>query len=200
MPNGSRQYYLTRSQPPFLSLMVDYYHNATGDDDWLRAKLPLLVEASTRYWMKRGPARHTALHDSQQPHVTVLNRYYASVQYPRPESYAEDVATARRLSHAKLQHKQQQQQGDAAVNASDLRRSPSSPVPCENSTDPDCDTSDQWSPQAKLLFSELTASAETGWDFSSRWFADRRNLSAAQRPVTSSQWTSTPCCTPWSAC
>lgn len=35
-------------------------------------------------------------------------------------------------------------------------------------------------PRVQLLFRHLIASAETGWDFSSRWFADRRNLSSAE--------------------
>ena len=36
MPNGSRRYYLNRSQPPFLTLMVDAVFQVTNDQDWLR--------------------------------------------------------------------------------------------------------------------------------------------------------------------
>lgn len=32
----------------------------------------------------------------------------------------------------------------------------------------------------QALYSELTAAAETGWDFSSRWFRDRNNLTSVE--------------------
>lgn len=35
VPNGSRTWYLSRSQPPFLSLMVNSVYEATGDKEWL---------------------------------------------------------------------------------------------------------------------------------------------------------------------
>lgn len=35
MPNGSRTWYLNRSQPPFLCMMVDRVFEQTGDTDWL---------------------------------------------------------------------------------------------------------------------------------------------------------------------
>ena len=153
VPNGSRQYYLTRSQPPFLTLMVDYYHHWTGDDAWLRGVLPTLDD-EYGYWMTLG--EHAVEVRDRHNRTWVLNRYFASVQYPRPESYAEDVATAHRLAQERVRRRN-----------------------CTG-VDPDCDTSDSWSPQALHLFSELTAVAETGWDFSSRWFADRRNISSAE--------------------
>ena len=150
VPNGSRQYYLTRSQPPFLSLMVDFYHATAPNATWLAEVLPSL-DAEYSYWMTLGEHAVEVLDASNR--TWTLNRYFASVQYPRPEAYAEDVATAHELAKY-------------------------SPVNCTGN--PDCDTSDQWSKAAKSLFSELTAVAETGWDFSSRWFADRRNISSAE--------------------
>lgn len=36
MPNGNRTYYLTRSQPPFFTLMVREIYEIEGDKDWLK--------------------------------------------------------------------------------------------------------------------------------------------------------------------
>ena len=164
VPNGSRQYYLTRSQPPFLALMVEFVGGwnggADGGMEWMAAQLSAL-EKEYAYWMQEG--EHLVLVADSHNVTHRLNRYYANVYYPRPESYREDVLTARHL--ATHNHSQQHQQREHAS--------------C-TSTSPDCDLSDSWSEQAKLLFSELSASAETGWDFSSRWFADRRNISTAE--------------------
>ena len=164
VPNGSRQYYLTRSQPPFLALMVEFVGGWNGGADggmqWMAKQLDAL-EREYAYWMREG--EHLVLVADSTNHTHRLNRYYASVQYPRPESYLEDVLTARHL--AIHNHSLQHQQLNQASCSSDS---------------PDCDLTDTWSEQAKHLFSELTATAETGWDFSSRWFADRRNISTAE--------------------
>lgn len=39
MPNGSRVYYLQRSQPPLLIQMAAVYHSFTKDDDFIRDNL-----------------------------------------------------------------------------------------------------------------------------------------------------------------
>lgn len=36
VPNGGRIYYERRSQPPFLTLMVESYYRATKDKEFLR--------------------------------------------------------------------------------------------------------------------------------------------------------------------
>lgn len=36
IPNGGRIYYERRSQPPFLTLMVESYYQATQDKEFLR--------------------------------------------------------------------------------------------------------------------------------------------------------------------
>ena len=164
VPNGSRQYYLTRSQPPFLALMVEFVGGwdggAGGGMEWQAEQLSTL-EKEYVYWMTEG--EHMVVVADKHNGTHQLNRYYASVQYPRPESYLEDVLTARSL--ATHNHSVTHQQRQHAACSADS---------------PDCDLSDTWSDQAKSLFSELSASAETGWDFSSRWFADRRNISTAE--------------------
>ncbi|HEX2864170.1 MAG TPA: trehalase family glycosidase, partial [Deinococcales bacterium] len=56
VPNGNRTFYLNRSQPPHLLLMVESVHRATGDDAWLEGTLDLL-EREHAFWMARrlGP-------------------------------------------------------------------------------------------------------------------------------------------------
>ncbi len=93
IPNGNRNYYLSRSQPPFFSLMVGLL---AGEDDQVLAKyLPQLIKEHN-FWMdgldqaiETGkPVNHVVpLADDQH-----LNRYYDALPQPRPESYKEDVA------------------------------------------------------------------------------------------------------------
>jgi alpha,alpha-trehalase len=95
VPNGNRTYYLSRSQPPFFSLMVDLIAQREGDGSYA-AYLPEL-ESEYAYWMDgsaflpRGQAyrRLVRLADG-----TLLNRYWDDRAVPRDESYREDVETA----------------------------------------------------------------------------------------------------------
>lgn len=52
MPNGNRTFYLNRSQPPYLSMMVRDVHEATRDDQWLAAAYPVL-KREYEFWMTR---------------------------------------------------------------------------------------------------------------------------------------------------
>lgn len=56
MPNGSRTYYLNRSQPPFASMMVGDVYEATGDLEWLNNAIPAL-EKEYQFWIteRTGP-------------------------------------------------------------------------------------------------------------------------------------------------
>jgi alpha,alpha-trehalase len=95
VPNGNRTYYLSRSQPPFFSVMVELIAQRDGDKTYV-TYLPEL-EKEYQYWMDgaasldKGQAyRHVVrLEDG-----TVLNRYWDDRPVPRDESYREDVATA----------------------------------------------------------------------------------------------------------
>jgi alpha,alpha-trehalase len=96
IPNGNRTYYLSRSQPPFFSAMVNLIAVREGDAVYGRF-LPQL-QREYDFWMDgattlaRGQAhrRVVRLHDG-----TLLNRYWDDRQTPREESYREDVGTAR---------------------------------------------------------------------------------------------------------
>ena len=96
IPNGTRTYYLTRSQPPFFSLMVQLLAQEQGDTVLARYQPQLLREYA--YWMagadslKPGTATRRVL---RMPGGELLNRYWDESTQPREESYAEDVAAAR---------------------------------------------------------------------------------------------------------
>lgn len=95
IPNGNRSYYLSRSQPPFFSLMVDLLATHEGDEAY-RRYLPQL-RAEHAFWMSgadglapgQAHARVVRLADG-----SVLNRYYDARAVPRTESWTDDLATA----------------------------------------------------------------------------------------------------------
>jgi alpha,alpha-trehalase len=98
IPNGNRSYYLSRSQPPYYSLMVQLLMNIEGKDSIVKY-LPVL-EKEYNFWMKgkdslsrdeNAYARVVMLDDS-----TILNRYWDNLNLPRPESYKEDNETFKR--------------------------------------------------------------------------------------------------------
>lgn len=130
IPNGNRSYYLSRSQPPFFSLMIELIALHDGDAIYV-TYLPEL-QAEYDYWMQGEndvqPGRATR-HVVRLLDGTVLNRYWDERHVPRDESYKEDVQTA---------------------------------------SETDRSESDVWR--------NLRAAAESGWDFSSRWLADGKNL------------------------
>ncbi|HEY8400375.1 MAG TPA: alpha,alpha-trehalase TreF [Cytophagaceae bacterium] len=127
IPNGNRTYYLSRSQPPYFSLMIQLLSEETGKDV-LTDYLPAL-EKEYLFWMDGA---NTLTKDCTQyrrvvrmPGGHILNRYYDDLPYPRPEAFKEDVLIALNSSKNKDE-----------------------------------------------VFRNLRAGAESGWDFSSRWFAD----------------------------
>jgi len=131
IPNGSRSYYLSRSQPPFFAAMVELQAQREGTRALTR-RLPQL-EREYEFWMegatglKPGAAHRRVVRLADG---TVLNRFWDDLATPRDEAYLEDIETARQ------------------------------------STRP-----------AEEVYRDLRASAESGWDFSSRWFADGKTLS-----------------------
>jgi alpha,alpha-trehalase len=99
IPNGNRSYYLSRSQPPFFSLMVDLIAKHDGSGTYA-TYLPEL-RAEYDYWMQGEdevlPGR-AARHVVRLLDGTVLNRYWDERHAPRDESYLEDVQTASQSS------------------------------------------------------------------------------------------------------
>ena len=130
IPNGNRNYYLSRSQPPFFALMVGLLAEKKGDS--IYKKYYPTIEKEYNWWMQgeQGLENGKAdLHVVKLADGTVLNRYWDNQNTPRQESFAEDVATGK--EHA---------QGDS------------------------------------VAYRHLRSGAESGWDFSSRWFGDTLHL------------------------
>ncbi|MBC7652381.1 MAG: alpha,alpha-trehalase TreA [Deinococcales bacterium] len=137
IPNGNRSYYLSRSQPPFFSLMVSLLAEKKGDVIY-KNYLPSL-QKEYDYWMdKTGKTKHAVT----MPDGSILNRYYDADNAPRQESYKEDFEVATKAS-ARLYPESQ------TIKFQNVSR-------------------------------DLRSGAESGWDFSTRWFADGKNISTIQ--------------------
>jgi len=127
IPNGTRDYYKTRSQPPFYSMMVRAL--ARDDNNVLLYYLPELLK-EYQYFMAHDTISRP--YDADK-HVVLmleggfLNRYYDVGTTPRPEAYKEDLHLA------------------STFDGSD---------------------------EKEQLYSDLRSAAESGWDFSSRWFGN----------------------------
>lgn len=77
--NANRTYYLTRSQPPFLTRMILNVYRGRPDRAWLRGTIPA-VEKYYRFW-------------TEAPHLTPetgLARYYDLGDGPAPEVIADE--------------------------------------------------------------------------------------------------------------
>ncbi len=78
--NANRTYYLTRSQPPFLTQMLLGVYQRTHDRQWLQSAVPA-IEKYYRYW-------------TREPHATPatgLSRYYDLGEGPAPEVVASEI-------------------------------------------------------------------------------------------------------------
>ncbi|MBB4657772.1 alpha,alpha-trehalase TreF [Parvularcula dongshanensis] len=101
IPNGNRTYYLGRSQPPVLYLMVALLNEADPAAAWA-AHLEAL-RAEHAFWMAgaddldEGEARARAVRLGDG---SLLSRYWDDRAAPRDESYLYDVETASRSGRA----------------------------------------------------------------------------------------------------
>ncbi|EFA08993.1 trehalase isoform X1 [Tribolium castaneum] len=123
IPNGGRIYYLDRSQPPLLTLMVADFLEVSKEVLWLRNNMKYL-EKELMYWLTMKTVQ-VEKHGQKYR----LARYRSSDNTPRPESYIEDIHTASRYR-----------------------------------------TEDE----KRQCYQNIRTGAETGWDFSGRWFFDHQ--------------------------
>ncbi|BBV30519.1 alpha,alpha-trehalase [Citrobacter werkmanii] len=96
IPNGNRTYYLSRSQPPFFAFMVELLAQHEGDDA-LKKYLPQMLKEYT-YWMEGVETLQPGQQNKRVVKLddgTILNRYWDDRDTPRPESWVEDIATAK---------------------------------------------------------------------------------------------------------
>ncbi|WP_411030770.1 alpha,alpha-trehalase TreF [Spongiimicrobium sp. 3-5] len=102
IPNGTRDYFLTRSQPPFYAPMVAAL--ARKDEKVLLNYLPQMVK-EYEFWMAGSDKLNTPF--TAERHVVlledglILNRYWDSEKTPRQEAYKEDIHLAADLASAK---------------------------------------------------------------------------------------------------
>lgn len=134
IPNANRNYYMSRSQPPFFSLMVNLL--AAKDSTAVQKYLPQL-QKEYAFWMDgmaqlKNPGDAYS-HVVMMPDGSVLNRYFDNRPEPRPEAFKEDTELAGKSGRDPVE-----------------------------------------------LYRDIRAAAESGWDFSSRWFADGKNIATIQ--------------------
>jgi alpha,alpha-trehalase len=102
IPNGNRTYYLSRSQPPFFSSMVELLAQLKGEEIYTKYLPQLITEYS--FWMQ-GEENLTNTDSFRRiikmPDGETLNRYWDDKPEPRPESYLEDVHLAEKSSRPK---------------------------------------------------------------------------------------------------
>jgi len=125
IPNGTRTYYLTRSQPPFFAMMVALLAKDDGNSVYIKYQPELIREYN--FWMRgvnKLQTGNTAFNTVKMPGGEILNRYWDDSNLPREESFKQDVEAAKTAKQAP---------GD--------------------------------------FYRNMRAAAESGWDFSSRWFA-----------------------------
>lgn len=100
VPNASRTHFLSRSQPPYFSLMLDLLFETTGDEN-IYIKYYDALEKEYAFWMD---GEESLENDSNVKRVVktksgdVLNRYYDAENIPRPESYIIDIEDAENAS------------------------------------------------------------------------------------------------------
>ena len=129
VPNASRTHFLSRSQPPYFSLMLELLAE-TANDQTIYARYHNTLEKEYAFWMDgeddvengSGFKRVVKTQDGD-----LLNRYYDAENEPRPESYLIDI--------------------EDKENAS-----------------------------GEEFYRNIRSACESGWDFSSRWFADGEHI------------------------
>ncbi|XP_010627618.1 trehalase isoform X2 [Fukomys damarensis] len=91
IPNGGRVYYLQRSHPPLLTLMMDRYITHTDNISFLRENIETLA-LELDFWTVN---RTVSVNLGGESYI--LNRYYVPFGGPRPESYSKDEELANNL-------------------------------------------------------------------------------------------------------
>ncbi len=130
VPNGTRSYYLSRSQPPLFFAMVGLL--SPTDPPAAYARFLPQLRREHAFWMEGAQSLapgHAHRRVVALAGGVMLNRNWDDEDTPRDESFREDRALAARSG-----------------------RDPAA------------------------LYRDIRAAAESGWDFSSRWFADGRRL------------------------
>lgn len=128
VPNASRTHFLSRSQPPYFSLMLDLLFETTKCQN-IYIKYHDTLEKEYAFWMngeKDVDINSAFKRVVKTTNGDILNRYFDSENDPRPESYLIDIEDS------------------------------------ENA--------------GEEFYRNIRSACESGWDFSSRWFADGESI------------------------
>ncbi|MFY1046962.1 trehalase family glycosidase [Chryseobacterium sp. GP-SGM7] len=128
VPNASRTHFLSRSQPPYFSLMLDLLFEIINDEN-IYIKYYDTLEKEYAFWMNGEEDLEngsTIKRVVKTVDGDILNRYFDAENEPRPESYLIDIEDS------------------------------------ENA--------------GEEFYRNIRSACESGWDFSSRWFADGENI------------------------
>jgi len=128
VPNASRTHFLSRSQPPYFSLMLDLLFETTKNES-IYISYYNTLEKEYAFWMdgeKKVQNGSGIKRVVKTINGDILNRYYDTENEPRPESYLIDIKDAEGAG--------------------------------------------------KEFYRNIRSACESGWDFSSRWFADGENI------------------------
>ena len=146
VPNGNRVYYLSRSQPPVLPEAVNVIYNA------------ILDESERIEWLKE------ALPLLEKEYRAFLN-YRTEEAIPVPDRSGEKVSLAAYRVKTSLPRPEAYKE-DYNTN---LRYQG---LQIHNNI---YSSQDRSSHASSDLFQDLASGAESGWDFSTRWFFDRKS-------------------------
>lgn len=94
VPNGTRTYYIGRSQPPLYHMMVGLLHGRQPESS---ARRLAAMKAEHAWWMNGEDGLEPGQCDRRVAKLadgSVLNRYWDPRSTPRDESWREDVETA----------------------------------------------------------------------------------------------------------
>ncbi|KJY89744.1 alpha,alpha-trehalase [Pseudoalteromonas piscicida] len=98
VPNGNRDYYQSRSQPPVTALMVDLlWQEKSHDKQWLSRVTQALLKEHQFWQTGEGLSctdKKAQYRVVNMPCGGTLNRYWDPLAAPRPESFIEDIELA----------------------------------------------------------------------------------------------------------
>jgi len=101
IPNANRIYYLSRSQPPFFTAMVDLVSKYKNDERWGLTYLEA-IRKEYDFWMDSSDYySNEGLRKIEIEKDIFLNRYYDSKTIPREESYNEDFSITAEFDETK---------------------------------------------------------------------------------------------------
>ncbi|TYZ56918.1 hypothetical protein PybrP1_001901 [[Pythium] brassicae (nom. inval.)] len=151
VPNGGRVYYLTRSQPPMLSDMVRLVAASANGSDSDSVDLAYLNAT-----------------------VPILEKEYAFWMQLGPGGHAvEFVRPARDGSGRNVTHLLNRYSSNANHPRPESYRED---VDVATELFGDCHARGACRPKKDAYYNDVIAAAESGWDFSSRWFSDHADM------------------------